>query len=48
MSSGKKKHKSFGGYKSDGANWITLATGEYYPDVLTDGSVNLIWPTLML
>ncbi len=29
-----KKTKSFGDYKADGANWITLATGEYYPDIL--------------
>lgn len=27
---------SFADYKSDGANWITLATGEYYPDILID------------
>lgn len=29
-----KKQKSFGDYKTEGANWITLATGEYYPDIL--------------
>lgn len=29
-----KKRKSFGDYKADSANWITLATGEYYPDIL--------------
>jgi hypothetical protein len=29
-----KKKKSFGDYKAEGANWITLATGEYYPDIL--------------
>jgi hypothetical protein len=27
---------SFADYKSDGANWITLASGEYYPDILKD------------
>ena len=27
---------SFADYKLDGANWITLATGEYYPDILKD------------
>ena len=26
--------KSFGDYKEDGHLWITLATGEYYPDIL--------------
>lgn len=26
--------KSFADYKSDGALWITLASGEYYPDIL--------------
>lgn len=26
--------KSFGDYKSNGYLWITLATGEYYPDIL--------------
>ncbi len=28
--------ESFADYKLDGANWITLATGEYYPDILKD------------
>jgi len=28
--------RSFGDYWSDAANWITLATGEYYPDILKD------------
>lgn len=28
--------KSFGDYKPDAENWITLATGEFYPDVLVD------------
>ena len=27
--------KSFGAYKADAASWITLATGEYYPDKQT-------------
>ncbi len=26
--------KSFAEYKAEGAKWITLATGEYYPDIL--------------
>ena len=26
--------KTFADYKADGAKWITLATGEYYPDIL--------------
>src|SRR3990172_6793062 len=29
-----KKRKTFGEYKAENANWITLATGEYYPDIL--------------
>lgn len=28
--------KKFRDYKDDGANWITLATGEFYPDILVD------------
>jgi hypothetical protein len=27
---------SFADYKLEGANWITLATGEYYPDILEE------------
>jgi len=30
----KRKVKTFGDYYSEGPLWITLATGEYYPDVL--------------
>lgn len=26
--------KTFADYRADGAKWITLATGEYYPDIL--------------
>ena len=28
--------KKFRDYKEDGANWITLANGEFYPDILVD------------
>lgn len=28
--------KHFRDYQADGASWITLATGEYYPDILPD------------
>lgn len=28
--------KTFSDYRPDGANWITLATGEYYPDILPE------------
>lgn len=28
--------KNFGGYKAEAENWITLSTGEYYPDILPD------------
>jgi len=37
----------FSDYKEDGANWITLATGEYYPDILVD-ACNLYRPVLEL
>lgn len=30
------KTKTFGDYKAGGHKWITLATGEYYPDILKD------------
>ena len=30
----KRKDKTFNDYRSDGHLWITLSTGEYYPDVL--------------
>jgi hypothetical protein len=28
--------RSFADYKAEARNWITLATGEYYPDILRD------------
>jgi hypothetical protein len=37
--------KSFADYKKDAHNWITLATGEYYPDVLTQ-AVELYKPII--
>ena len=30
------KSSMFGDFKAEGHKWITLATGEYYPDILTD------------
>lgn len=39
--------KSFADYKSDGSNWITLATGEYYPDILKD-ACELYKPVLVM
>ena len=41
------KPKSFADYKPDGRNWITLATGEYYPDILKD-ACELYKPVLVL
>jgi hypothetical protein len=41
------KVKKFRDYKSEGANWITLATGEFYPDILID-ACNLYRPVLEL
>lgn len=32
----KKKERNFGDYKDEADAWITLATGEYYPDILPD------------
>jgi hypothetical protein len=41
------KVKSFSDYKSDASNWITLAGGEYYPDILKDACA-LYKPVLVL
>ena len=46
-SSNRSKAQSFADFKSDGANWITLATGEYYPDILKD-ACELYKPVLVL
>jgi len=42
-----KSKAKFGDYKDEGANWITLATGEFYPDILVD-ACNLYRPVLEL
>lgn len=39
--------KTFGDYQAEAANWITLASGEYYPDILPL-AVNLYQPVLVL
>ncbi|MGC1378746.1 MAG: hypothetical protein WA821_21115 [Anaerolineales bacterium] len=39
--------KGFGDYKEEGANWITLATGEYYPDILP-AACDLYEPIIVL
>lgn len=39
--------KSFADYKQDAPNWITMANGEYYPDILTD-ACELYKPVLVL
>lgn len=39
--------RSFGSYKSEGHNWITLVEGEFYPDILTD-AVLLYEPVLVM
>jgi hypothetical protein len=41
------KPKTFADYKADAATWITLATGEYYPDILKD-ACELYKPVLVL
>ncbi|MCU0518050.1 MAG: hypothetical protein MUC60_14535 [Oscillatoria sp. Prado101] len=38
---------SFADYKADGHNWITLATGEYYPDILQE-ACQLYAPVLVM
>jgi len=39
--------KSFADYKSEGHNWITLATGAYYPDILVE-ACELYKPVLVM
>lgn len=39
--------RNFRSYKADGANWITLSSGEYYPDILID-ACELYKPVLTL
>ena len=34
--------KKFGDYKAEGHAWITLASGEYYPDILPLGKVKVV------
>lgn len=38
---------NFGDYKQDGHNWITLASGEFYPDILPE-ACELYKPVLVL
>ena len=47
--SGSKKttQTSFGGYKSDAHIWITLASGEFYPDILPE-ACELYKPVLVM
>lgn len=42
-----KHHKTFASYKADATNWITLASVEYYPDILVD-ACELYKPVLVL
>lgn len=43
----KSNMKTFADYKNDASNWITLAGGEYYPDILKD-AYSLYKPVLVL
>jgi hypothetical protein len=36
MSDAPELKTTFAQYKKDAHNWITLATGEFYPDILVD------------
>lgn len=42
-----RARKDFGDYRQDDAAWITLATGEYYPDILPE-ACELYKPVLVL
>lgn len=42
-----RQERSFGDYKSDNYAWITLATGEYYPDILPQ-ACELYKPVLVM
>jgi len=42
-----RKEKSFADYKTEGTSWITLASGEYYPDILPQ-ACELYKPVLVL
>lgn len=42
-----KTRRSFADYRRDAATWITLATGEYYPDILPE-ACELYKPVLVL
>jgi hypothetical protein len=46
-SPGPKLGTSFADYKKDGHKWITLATGEYYPDILGE-ACELYKPVLVM
>jgi hypothetical protein len=39
--------ETFGTFKNDAASWITLASGEYYPDILTE-ACELYKPVLIM
>lgn len=39
--------KRFSDYKADAPNWITMADGEFYPDILSD-ACELYRPVLVL
>ncbi len=39
--------KSFADYWDEAENWITLASGEYYPDILED-ACNLYMPVIAI
>ncbi len=43
----KQRYNSFRDYKQDGHNWITLVSGEYYPDTLKE-ACDLYQPVLLL
>lgn len=42
-----KKPKPFADFKANAANWITLSSGEYYPDILKD-ACELYKPVLVI
>lgn len=42
-----KRNKSFADYKQDAQNWITMANGDFYPDILPD-ACELYKPVLVM
>ena len=42
-----RRNKLFADYKQDSQNWITMANGDFYPDILPD-ACELYKPVLVM